>query len=326
MPQPRHLIGIDIGATSIKAGLLRIAEDRAETKVSIIQRDSLELQDKDKTEPGILDAVETVVQRLCHKEEIPQDAIHGIGAGVPGILDVQSGLLVRAPNLPLLRNVPLAQRLSERLQRPTAVDNDVNVIALGEAWQGAGRGRKNMIFFALGTGCGGGLLLDGRLWRGEDGMATEFGHINVQPDGPPCGCGSHGCLEQYASQTGLIRMVKEDKYQAVLSRIEKDSEIPLVLSKLARQGDRESQTYFDTMGRALGIALAGLSNSLNIHCVLFGGGLSRSFDLFQPAMRKSLGEYAYQAVAEKVETSVAELWEDAGLYGAAALLLPEFSG
>ena len=135
--------------------------------------------------------------------------LRGIGVGVPGLIDSESGRLLESPNLPGWNDYDVKGEIERRLGTTVILENDANVAALGELWLGAGRGSESLCMYTLGTGVGGGLVLEGRIWRGWNGMAGELGHCNVEPEGHPCGCGSWGCLEQYASATAVVRMARE---------------------------------------------------------------------------------------------------------------------
>lgn len=308
-----HRIGMDIGGTNLKAGLLGPDGRLAHQAV-------LALKPEDKSEAGIVAAVGRAVESLRATAGLAASDLKGVGIGVAGVIEAERGLVTDSPNFPLWKNFPFAERLNTALKLPVAIENDVNAVALGEQVYGAAKGERHFLCMALGTGLGGALFLDGKLWRGVEGMAGEVGHLCVYPHGALCGCGARGCLETVASQGGLIRRVKEDNYRPVLDRIETDSAIPRVLSELAQAGDGHARAYWEEVGCALGIALGGLLNTLNLKLVLFGGGLSRAFDLFEPTMRAELGAHAFPAVARGVQFRVGALWEEAGIYGGAALL------
>jgi glucokinase len=216
------------------------------------------------------------------------------------------------------------------------LDNDANVAALGEQWLGAGRNSKSMCMYTLGTGVGGGLILDGNLWRGWNGMAGELGHCNVEPDGHPCNCGSRGCLEQYASATAVVRLAREaiaaGGAGTELLRIP-DSELSSrVIYEFAMKGDKVAQSVFDRVGRALGLAIGNMVNAVNIPVFVIGGGASNAWDAFAPALFDELRKRSYiyrdttaedgSGIAGRKRTTVvtrASLGGEGGLYGAARL-------
>lgn len=309
------VIGIDIGGTNLKAGLLTEGG-------TLIEERLVELEDKHKTEEGMVEACRKASKKLMNLSGFGVESVAGVGLGVAGVID--SGVITESPNFPAWKNFALGARLSEQLGIPVALENDVNAVARGEQWCGAVKSEKNFLCMAIGTGFGGAICLDGNIWRGVDGMAGEVGHINIYPDGPPCNCGSRGCLETYASSVALIRRVKEDDYRPVLDAVERDSAIPHKLAMLAQEGDATAKGYWDEMGRAIGLVLGGLLNTLNLKLVLMGGGLSKSFGLFYPAMEAEMQKRAFPAIWKGVEFRVSRLWEQAGIYGAAANLLIEW--
>jgi glucokinase len=260
---------------------------------------------------------------------------------------------VRAsPNLPGWIDYPVRTEIEERLKTAVILENDANVAALGEKWLGAGRDYDDMALVALGTGVGGALVLNGRIWHGMNGMAGEFGHATVEPEGPPCNCGNRGCLEQYASATAIVRMAREaisGGHGAALGKAAKSASglDAQAVYDLAIKGDPGAQKIFRQVGRALGIALASMVNSLNLPLYVVGGGVSSAWELFAPSVFEEVKQRSmvYAATAPrrprnrhggasaKVKTSPAErktiitravLGSDAGLFGAARL--PMVSG
>ena len=314
MADPNLVIGIDIGGTNLKAGLLTEDGKRLATVQSL-------LEEEEKTEAGILDATEAIVDKLLKKQGISTESLLGVGLGIAGVIDTAQGLVTEAPNFPLWHDFEFARLLTERLKRPVAVENDVNAIARGEAWLGACRDTRHFIALALGTGLGGAVFLDGDLWNGVDGMAGEIGHINVFPDGEPCNCGSRGCLETVASSTGLIRRAKADGFVEALERAGHESRLAATLADMAKEGHPQAQQYWDDVGRALGIVTAGLLNTLNIKVILIAGGIGRALELFRPSMEENLRDYAFTAVTRDVDIRLCTLWEEGGMIGAAANLL-----
>jgi len=230
---------------------------------------------------------------------------------------------VCAPNLPYLDGSDPGARLGERLGLPVVVCNDADAAAWGEYRCGAGRGLRSFLTVTLGTGVGGALVLEGSLWRGADGMAGEVGHVNVEPQGRPCGCGSRGCLEQYASASGIVLHAREG-----LARGEKSSLAALApealtsaaIAAAARTGDRLAVACLDEAGRRLGQVLAGVAvNLLNLEGVVIGGAASASFDLLLPALRAELFCRAFRAQARSFKLLCAQLGDTAGVIGAGLL-------
>jgi glucokinase len=273
-------------------------------------------------------------------------ALQGIGIGVPGIIDLKTGMLRESPNLPGWAETPVRDEIERLLGTRVILENDANVAALGEKWLGAARDVEDMAMLTLGTGVGGGIVLRGRIWHGMTGMAGEFGHMTVEPDGPPCGCGNRGCVEQYASATAVVRMAKEaiasGRAPGLAKAASTDPEFSSkAIYNLAIQGDEEAKKIFGRVGRALGICLANLVNAFNLNMYVIGGGASSAWEAFSPFIfeelrRRSLvyaattpdpassGGAAASApggtdVSTKTIITRALLGSDAGLYGAAQL-------
>lgn len=179
----------------------------------------------------------------------------GVGIGVPGFIRLREGVVLGSNNLKPLEDFPLRDTISERLGTEVILENDANAAALGEQWQGAGRAVNDLVMFTLGTGIGGGIIHHGRVLHGAEGMAGELGHITVVPDGNPCDCGSRGCLEKHASATAVVSLAKLIRLGDDLTAVQ--------VAQFARDGDPRAIQIFETMGRALGIALATVINMFN---------------------------------------------------------------
>lgn len=258
--------------------------------------------------------------------------VAGVGLGFPGFLALPEGRVIRAPNLHGWDGFPLEHTLRDRLQLPVFLENDANAAAWGELHYGAASGASHFAQITLGTGLGCGLVLDGRLYHGESGMAGELGHIPVQLDGDfVCGCGNRGCLESLASQTGFRNHVRA-AWEAGTHR---DSALYALCNgqvaalelqpaaEAARTGDVLARESFEHVGRYLGMGLAVLANALNLEMVVLGGGVAGAWDLFIDATRAELARHALSAVIESMEIRPSELGDDAGLLGAAALALAD---
>jgi len=231
-----------------------------------------------------------------------------VAAAVPATISSATGVLEQLPNVPALEGVDLRAVLSERLGLKAVLENDATAATLGEHWMGASKGIDNVIGVTLGTGVGGGLIIDGKAYRGKDGTAGEIGHVCVEPEGHPCGCGSRGCVEQYSSGTAIVRMALEAGI---------DADTPLKVYELAKQGDERAILVFVKMGRYLGIAFSGLVNVLNPDAIVIGGGVSAGWDMFIEHVRREVNERAFRDPAERVNIVRASLGEDAGVLGAA---------
>lgn len=238
----------------------------------------------------------------------------GIGCGAAGVVD-PSGKIHTAPNLQLLNRFDLQGHLQRELNSPALVINDANAIAWGEAQYGGGQPFDSFLTITLGTGVGGGLILHRQLWQGKYGGAGEIGHLAVEVEGRPCGCGSHGCLEQYASGQGIVRTFQE----LGVGRGANDLD-SFGIADLARQGDPLAQKAFDLAGRYLGQGIAGVVNLLNLEGVLFAGGLSGCLDLLLPSLEQELARRAFAVNRQQLHLVKSCLADRAGILGAASLL------
>lgn len=256
----------------------------------------------------------------CEKEN-PASNISAVSVVVPGTVNVEEGIVVTAPNVPSLDGFPLASALRIALNKPAMLENDANAAAVGEMWQGAGRGHNTIVCVTLGTGVGGGIILDGKLWRGVDGSAAEVGHMCVDPfGGVACGCGSRGCLEVFASATAIVRMTREAHPRYPDSSLQPRD--PLTAQQIYTAGvagDELALEVFRRMGVYLGIGLANLINILNPEMIVIGGGVVAGWELFAKHMLHEVAERAFPLPAARVKIMPAECGDDAGLLGAAKL-------
>ncbi|MGH9957680.1 MAG: ROK family protein [Pyrinomonadaceae bacterium] len=256
----------------------------------------------------------------CQKQsKATGNRLQAISVVVPGTVDVREGVVVKAPNVPCLDGFRLSAALMSELKLPAILENDANAAAVGEMWQGAGRGRKTIVCVTLGTGLGGGIILDGKLWRGVDGSAAEIGHMCVDPfGGVACTCGSRGCLEVYASATAIVRMTREARPRypdSVLHTSENLTSEKIYCAGV--RGDELALEVFRRMGVYLGIGLANLINILNPELIVIGGGVVNAWDLFEKHMHQQVAERAFPLPAARVKIVPAECGDDAGLIGAA---------
>lgn len=334
---PNYSIGVDLGGTN-----LRIAA--VDDQGKLLEKITLGTQVALGRERVINDMCEAIGQLTKRYANLA--TLQGIGIGVPGIIDMKTGMVRESPNLPGWTESPVRAEIEKRLGARVILENDANVAALGEKWLGAGRDVEDLAVLTLGTGVGGGIILGGRILHGMTGMAGEFGHVTVEPDGVRCGCGNHGCLEQYASATAVVRMAKEAIASGALSELSRAADPDAEFSakavyNLAIQGDEESKKIFRRVGRALGIALADLVNALNLPMYVIGGGVSSAWDAFSPVIFEELRQRSmvYAATAPDSPAGDAQgasgqvgpegptrtiitralLGSDAGLYGAARL-------
>jgi len=320
---PSFSIGVDLGGTNLRIAAIRddgtlLEKITAGTEVG---------RGRDR----VINEMCEAIRALAGKYQ-DGNSLHGVGVGVPGIIDLDSGMLRESPNLPGWHNYPVREEIERRLGAPVILENDANVAALGEKWMGAGREVDSLCMITLGTGVGGGIVLQGQLWHGMTGMAGEAGHATVDPRGHLCGCSNHGCLEQFASATAIRRMATEASASGKAPELRRAlAENPEFGAKLiyqmAIQGERAAQEIFRRVGWALGINLAALINIFNLPMYIIGGGVANSWDAFAPAMFAEVRKRSmvYRATdpdsgpRHKTIITRTVLGGDAGLYGAARL-------
>src|SRR5438105_1745773 len=288
-----YCIGVDLGGTN-----LRIAAIDTEGR----------LLEKITTGTQVARGRDQVISEMC--DAIRQLAVKfpgrllGTGIGVPGIIEIETGTVRGSPNLPDWADCPVRAEIERRLGTPVILENDANSAALGEKWQGAAVDDDSIGMLTSGTGVGGGIVLNGKIWHGMSGMAGELGHVCVDPQGPACGCGSHGCVEQYASATAIKRMAVEaiatGKAPELARAMHENPEFSAkVVYQMALQGDDAARHIFLRVGRALGLLLADLINIFNFPMYVLGGGVASAWDAFAPAMLEEIRvrSYIYKATA-----------------------------
>ena len=298
-----YSIGIDLGGTNLKAA----AFDGQGGMLHKIARPT----PTGEGSAAILNRMVKLIAELQAK--VIGGHLLGVGVGVPGFVLMKQGVVAGSANLPELDHYPVREELAKVVNVPVFLENDANAAMLGERWRGAGRGVDDLVLMTLGTGVGGGILVDGRVLHGHLGMAGELGHLTVSPNGYPCGCGNVGCLEKYASATAVSAMARLLNLGANLTAEE--------VYHLAQDGNQRALTIFQSVGTALGTALATLINIFNFPLYLLGGGMTEAWDLFAPAMREEIARRSFSYRTHPPQIARATLGGDAGLYGAAYLAL-----
>ena len=246
---------------------------------------------------------------------------------VPGAVDSDKAVVLQAPNLPSLVNFGLKAALEHRLGWPVFLENDANAAAVGEMWLGAARGCRDVMSVTLGTGVGGGLILDGELWRGAHGSGGEIGHTTVDPFSDlKCKCGNTGCLELFASATAIVRMTRENLAFFPDSRLTSDDLTAEQVYKRGREGDELALAVFRKFGMYLGIGLANLINLIDPEIIVITGGAANGWDLFASEMYRQVEERAFRTIAQQVRIARAECGDNAGLLGAARLAQTALTG
>jgi len=297
-------LGVDVGGTNLRCAL--VTPDG-----TVLGRESMATDIASGRAP-FLERLLALLNRQKAGAEGQGMRVAAAGLGVPGLLS-NDGVLRSSVNLVPLEGLNLASIVSERTGLPAAALNDANASAVGELRFGAGRPFASLLMLTLGTGVGSGLILDGRLWTGIDGVAGEFGHVTVEPNGRRCGCGNRGCLEQYASASAIAALASGIGAGAGRCRLDAAQ-----VADLAREGDPKARAIFEQAGAYLGIAAAGAVNLLNLEAIILGGGVAESFDLLAPALRREIAERAFAVPAGRVRLLRGELGDDAGVLGAAA--------
>jgi len=296
-------LAADIGGTHIRAAMVDSLGN-----ISHEQRIEAHLSGNNCSEADLIHTLSTLFQGML--EQHPE--IQAIGMGFPGFFIGNTGILAASPNLPQLHDVPLASQLSQHLSLPVMVQNDALCAAMGEYRFGAGKGQSNLLHITLGTGVGGGLILNNMPYTGEGGMAMEFGHLRTSysDNSRLCGCGGYGCVEAYASATALISQYFEHTGT---------SSTPRDIYALACQGDIFPKQLFEQAGKHLGRAIAEAVKLLDVRTITISGGLIGAWPILEPAIKASLDTNLIPPLKGKVNVLASSLQDHAGLLGAAAL-------
>jgi len=314
------VIGLDIGGTTIKIGLINRSGD-------IIEKWEIPTNKEEKGTYIVDDIWHSVASHLDELKVNHNDII-GIGAGAPGFIDSESGKVHEAVNVGW-KNFELAAKLKEVSGLTVFLENDANIAALGENWKGAGERAKDLLVMTLGTGVGSGIIANGAILTGTNGTAAEIGHIIVDPDGYPCNCGRVGCLDTIASATGIVHQAmdqitahpKSDLSAYYNKKGKIDSKD---VFDLAAQGDNICKEIINRTGKILGAELARAAMLINPSKIIIGGGLSRAGDQLLHIIIKYFQAYALPRVSRVCEVKLAELGNDAGIIGAAYYALQQY--
>jgi len=308
MPEGGLTLGMDVGGTNLRLGVFRGRDcvDTLRVEAHLRER-CLRAESSAAAESAVLDILTAAIAQI--RQRHPQ--LRGVGIAFPGFIQ-GDGTLLQSPNLPGLHHLALGAALQERCSLPVLVENDANAAAFGEFVQERGRqpGLEHLLYVGLGTGVGGGFILHGLPWRGAHGAAMEVGHLIVVPGGRRCGCGNQGCLEQYASATGVR-----------LSYTERTGHAPAlpVIAQLAREGNADAQAAFALAGNTLGQALAHLLKVLDVSVLRLGGGMSAAWDCFAPVLQERLEADLIPVLRGTVDLQRGNGDDRAGMRGAALL-------
>jgi glucokinase len=317
MTTPPFFVGLDVGGTSMKAGVV----DDAGVSLSAV---SLSTEAHKGQEHGLGRMAETI-RAAVNAAHLTMDDIAGIGVATPGTMDIPGGLILDPPNLKPWRNVPVRQYIADEFGKPTAFQNDANAAAFGEFWSGAGRGARSMVLFTLGTGIGGGIVLFDRVIEGEHSHGAELGHMKIEMTNPRlCGCGHRGCLEAYASATAVVARTREalaqDEGRSSLHKLDPDPDAltARTVFDAAAAGDALAEKIVDQTAFYLAVGTTNMLHTIDPDIVVYAGGMTAAGESFLHLVRKHVHILALEVPATKVQIRYAQLGSDAGYIGAAA--------
>jgi len=318
----KYIIGIDIGGTTIKAGITDLEGKILSEKKVITSKAGAE---------HVVESIKTVISELMFDVEASRDDVMGIGVGVPGPTNTDTGIVFSCANIPGFEQYPLQKRLEEETKMTVRIGNDVNCGTMGEAWLGSGIGYKNILGIFLGTGIGGGIIIDGKLVSGANGAAAEVGHMKIKSSGELygklCGCGQYGCWEAYCSSVALereARMRMEVNNSTMLWDV-CGGDITKVTAKdifeCAKQGDKFALLLVDYELNYLAKGIANIANILNPEIIIIGGGMSLAGDILFDGLRDRMQKYTMAAIYENLKIIPSKLGNESGIVGACALLM-----
>lgn len=308
----KYCFGVDVGGTTIKMGLF-------DTLGTVLDKWEIKTRTENNGENILPDIAKAVNDKIAEKA-IDRAEVAGVGVGVPGPVDGK-GIVHRCVNLGWdVFNVN--EKLGALLNLPVMAGNDANVAALGEMWKGGGQGYSSIVVVTLGTGVGGGIILDGKMLTGATGAGGEIGHIHVQDDEPDaCGCGNHGCLEQYASATGIVRLAKRALAgNTKPTKLNPDHISAKDVWDAVKEGDSVAIDVAEQFGKYLGEGLAAIAGVVNPEAFVIGGGVSKAGDVLLSYIEKNYKPVVFHG-SRDVKFTLATLGNDAGIYGAAKLVL-----
>jgi glucokinase len=315
-----YYLGLDLGGTKILTGL-------ADSEGKIIARSRRDTE-ADLGEDKIIENMIATIEDVLEKTEVTKDQIITLGIGSPGPLDSKKGIIIENANL-TWKNVPLVERMEAALGIKTLLQNDANAAALGEKWFGAGKNVENMVYITISTGIGGGAIINKELFTGVNDNACEIGHTVIDPNGPLCGCGNHGCLEAFASGTSIGKRAREaaaagqsKEMLELADNIVEDIDA-VICAQAAHQGDQVAKDIFKNAGYHLGIGMGNVVNTFNTEMIILGGGVMKASDLFLDEAIKTMEDISLAGSLEMVTVKEAELGSDIGLKGAIAVAMED---
>jgi glucokinase len=312
----KWLVGVDLGGTTIKIAFITLdghIVEKWEIPTNISEDGKHIVND-------IAQSIDAKLELLSENRE----KLSAIGMGAPGFIDMKTGFIYHAVNIGW-RDYPLKEELEKATGLTVIIDNDANIAAIGEMWRGAGDGEGNLLMVTLGTGVGGGIIVNGHIMHGTNGMAGEIGHITSIPEGgAPCNCGKTGCIETIASATGIARIAKEkatnDTSSSLHNILNKSGEIKAKdVAEAAENGDQAAIDTLNEVSFHLGLVIANISNSINPGKIVIGGGVSKAGYTLMSRLEDQFKRFALPRVAEGATITVATLGNDAGVIGGAWL-------
>lgn len=326
-PAVKFIVGIDIGGTNVVVGA--VPEDGS-ALYGLQQEPTRAAEGPD----GVVHQVSRLVRAAIAEARVQTGAdvnVVGLGIGSPGPLNTSSGVVLLTPNLGW-RNFPLRDRVSAAVGLPATLDNDANCGVFGEWWRGAAQGARIVIGFTIGTGIGGGIVLDGKIFHGASDVAGEFGHMTIDPSGRRCGCGNYGCLEAYASGPAIAARAMEGVAAGLPSRLREyanGSNGPLTAQEVYRaaaDGDEFAREVVKDTARFLGIGVANLANVFNPEVVVVLGGVTQAGDQLFGPLRAEVARRAFRPAVEALRIVPGALPGTAGVFGAVAAFKAEQGG
>lgn len=299
----RYIFGIDLGATYGKIGLVNW-KNKILVKNKFATKDYLNKKD-------LIEAIVKIIKDILKQKKLCKKDILGIGMGLPGPIDSKNGIVHFFPNIAGWHNVPLKKIIQNKLGIPKFIDNDVNLMALAESRIGAGRGVKNIVCLTLGTGVGGGLILEGQLYRGWTLSAGEIGHVPLNENGPLCKCGGKACLERYIGNKYILQKAREKFGKNITLE---------TLSEKAKKGNFKAIKIWQDVGRRLGLALSGIINLLDPQIIIIGGGISAAGSVLFDSVRKTIQNRMMSEPLKDVKVVKTRLGQNASIIGATFLV------
>lgn len=309
-------IGIDLGGTNIAVGIVN------EKGNILAQTSTPTLASRPYTD--LVKDMAGCILSVMSETGITQDEIESIGIGVPGVADQKDGVVIFCPNLGW-HNVPIRGELQKYINKPVLIDNDATVAGLAENYAGVSAGCQSSVFLTLGTGLGGGIIINGRPWSGAHGVGSEIGHMTLAVDGVPCTCGNDGCVERYCSATAIIRMARQavqgypDSLILKLAEGDPQKINARVVTDAAKAGDPTAVEVFDRFARYLAITINNIICFLDPEMIVLGGGVSKAGAFLLDKVRAQLPRYLLYKSLPHARVELARLGNEAGIIGAAML-------